>query len=244
MGPRQQLDRVDSTQRLALEHARAHGPEAAVFVAEEQSAGVGRLDHAWCSPRGGLYLSIVAPDPGHRVELVALGVAASLATRLAARFGAPTAIRWPNDVLVHSAGRPRKIAGVLADLVTSPTRAPAVVVGIGVNVARVPGAFAPELASEVAFLNEFAPSALASDVEPIALEAVAATLERLATADGNIALVAESRSLLLGLGHYVSVDGVRAGVARSLDDEGALWVEDGATRRPVRAGSLVIEEAA
>ena len=243
MGPRHYSGRVASTQALALAHARVHGPAHAVFVADEQEAGIGRLDHAWASPRGGLYVSVVASAPPERAELVPLGVAAAIARELHVRFGAPTAIRWPNDVLATGPGAPRKLAGVLVDAVAT-SHGPALVVGVGVNVTSLPDAFPLELRGTVARLDEYAPSARVADVEPVVLDAIARTLSRVASAEASRELVAETRSLLLGLGHYVRVDGVRVGIARGLADDGALWVEDGEHLRPVRAGTLAIEEVA
>lgn len=242
MAPRYAFDRVDSTQELALAHARRHGPEPATFVARTQARGVGRLDHAWASPSGGLYLSRVSPLPRHRPELVPLGVAAALGQALAGRYGVPVALRWPNDLLALAGGRPRKIAGVLADLVEG-TRGSALIVGIGVNLGPLPADWPVSLRASAATMAEFAsPPPTPEEVEPLAVAAVDTTVARLADEAGGHAVVDECRSMLYGLGRHVLVDDEPAGIARRLDDDGTLWVESGDALQPVRAGTLTVEE--
>ena len=65
--------------------------------------------------------------PAHELGVLSLagGVAAC---RVARAQGVPAEIGWPNDVLVEG----RKLAGVLAELVDGP----ALIVGIGMNVAQ------------------------------------------------------------------------------------------------------------
>ncbi|MCW2745370.1 MAG: ligase [Mycobacterium sp.] len=127
------LDRTSSTNTVAAERSRAGAPEGLVVLAEEQTAGRGRLDRRWTSPPGsGVTLSVLLrPAP----ELLArrggwLPLLAGLAVAAAARrCGVDAALKWPNDVLVGD----RKLAGVLAEVVDG-----AVVVGIGLNVTTTP----------------------------------------------------------------------------------------------------------
>lgn len=119
--------------------ARAGRP-GDVFTADEQTAGRGRLDHSWHSPRGEcLACSVVVDVDGldpmriATLPLVAgVAVARAVATRLSAHS---VAIKWPNDVLVNR----RKICGILCERTCA-----GVVAGIGVNVLQT--AFPPELA--------------------------------------------------------------------------------------------------
>ncbi|MDR1324007.1 MAG: biotin--[acetyl-CoA-carboxylase] ligase [Candidatus Margulisbacteria bacterium] len=117
------LDTVDSTNKYALTHLDTL-TDRAVIVAEEQTAGRGRLNRVWLSPRGeNIYCSIVLKEQKSNpllTVLAALAVARTVRGRgLAAR------LKWPNDVLVHE----KKICGVLAE-----SNAKGLVVGIGVNI--------------------------------------------------------------------------------------------------------------
>lgn len=127
-----------STNADLLELARAGAPEGSVVVADEQTAGRGRLGRAWVSaPGAGLWFSVLvrmAPDPQRGLLPLLAGVAVAEAAR---RHGAPAALKWPNDVVIDGMAfdgspGPRKLAGILAET----DGVDAVVIGIGVNVAQ------------------------------------------------------------------------------------------------------------
>lgn len=116
-------------------------PEGAVLVAEEQTAGRGRLDRRWSAPaRSGLFFSVLLrpgdafgghdPVPVHRWGWLPLLAGVATATALSRAAGVDTALKWPNDLLVTVDGEERKAGGILAERVDDS----AVVVGIGLNV--------------------------------------------------------------------------------------------------------------
>ncbi len=111
-----------------------------VLVAEEQSAGRGRLGREWVSaPRAGLQFSAVlttAPSPW--VPLLA-GVAVVRAIRSVC--GLAARLKWPNDVLLGG----RKVAGLLAEVVPLADGPPRVVLGIGLNVTSTPAELPPDI---------------------------------------------------------------------------------------------------
>ncbi|WP_445270122.1 biotin--[acetyl-CoA-carboxylase] ligase [Streptomyces sp. DSM 41634] len=109
-------------------------PEGAVLVAEEQSAGRGRLDRSWVAPaRSGLFFSVLFKPgdavPQERWGWLTLLAGVATATGLSRAAGVDTALKWPNDLLVTVDGEERKTGGILAERVTD-----GVVVGIGLNV--------------------------------------------------------------------------------------------------------------
>ncbi|MEU9082126.1 biotin--[acetyl-CoA-carboxylase] ligase [Streptomyces sp. NPDC048357] len=119
-------------------------PEGAVLVAEEQSAGRGRLDRSWVAPaRSGLFFSVLFKPgdavPQERWGWLTLLAGVATATGLSRAAGVDTALKWPNDLLVSVDGEERKTGGILAERVTGgPSQAEGsgggVVVGIGLNV--------------------------------------------------------------------------------------------------------------
>ncbi len=125
--------------------ARAGRPFA-VFTADFQTAGRGRLDHRWVSPPGAnLLMSVVLPVGKAAPEEVAtlplvVGLAVVLAVRSLGIAG--VMLKWPNDVLVEG----RKVAGILCE-----RNDDRVIAGIGVNVQAQE--FAPELAGRATFLG-------------------------------------------------------------------------------------------
>jgi BirA family transcriptional regulator, biotin operon repressor / biotin---[acetyl-CoA-carboxylase] ligase len=127
------VDRTGSTNADLLAAARAGAAAGSVLVAEEQTAGRGRLDRSWHSPTGaGLTFSVLLRPaeiaPGSRGWLPLLtGVA--VAAALAHQTAVDARLKWPNDVLADDPEDPRKLAGILAEQAGG-----AIVVGVGLNV--------------------------------------------------------------------------------------------------------------
>ena len=113
------LDVVPSTgstnaDLLARAAADPGSPEGLVLVAEEQTAGRGRLGRSWSSVTGAsltfsVLLRPAAVPPARRGWLTLLaGVAVASAVRSVGCVDA--VLKWPNDVLAGD----RKLAGILA----------------------------------------------------------------------------------------------------------------------------------
>ena len=143
-----------STQDAAKRLFRARGDDAdrAVVIADEQTAGRGRLGRSWFAPPGsGVTFSLITrmddPSPQQTVNRLMLASAVALAQAITPLIQpAQIEIKWPNDLLVEGA----KLAGILVET-SSPTTSgthgilgsPAAavshcpwwaVIGIGVNV--------------------------------------------------------------------------------------------------------------
>jgi BirA family biotin operon repressor/biotin-[acetyl-CoA-carboxylase] ligase len=114
------VEQATSTQELAR-----GGAPGRVVVAEEQTAGRGRLDRTWVSPpRAGLTFSaVVRPEPVDGWVPLLAGLAVANAIR--EQCDVEAELKWPNDVLLDG----KKVCGLLAEV--SGTE---VVVGIGLNV--------------------------------------------------------------------------------------------------------------
>lgn len=138
------LPTTPSTNRVAAQRAREGAAEGLVVVAQQQTAGRGRLDRRWESPPGaGLTFSVLLrpslPDEQWPwIGLLAAVAVAETVGRVLGQEPIPSAtagstprvaVKWPNDVLVDG----YKIAGLLNERVETPAGA-ALVVGIGLNV--------------------------------------------------------------------------------------------------------------
>lgn len=125
--------RTDSTNSAALELGAQAAPHGTVVIAEEQTAGRGRLGRKWYSEKSsGIYASIVlrpplAPSTAPVLTLMA-GVAVHSAVRAAT--GLSGDIRWPNDLLING----KKVCGILTEMRAEVDRLHMVVLGIGINV--------------------------------------------------------------------------------------------------------------
>ena len=125
--------KTDSTNAVALRLAAEDEPHGTLVIAEEQTAGRGRLGRAWHSEKtSGIYLSIIlrpelAPQQAPLLTLVA-GLAARDA--VVQVTGLAVDLRWPNDLLAGG----KKFCGILTEMQAEAQRIHYVVVGIGVNV--------------------------------------------------------------------------------------------------------------
>jgi BirA family biotin operon repressor/biotin-[acetyl-CoA-carboxylase] ligase len=139
--PLEIASRLPTTMARAAELAEAGVPEGATVVADEQTAGRGRLGRAWVAPPGSaLLVSVVLRPPlaiGQAWLIVSLaGVAlADTVHQVLAAAGsrATVGLKWPNDLLLDG----RKAAGLLAEAGAGGQaggRLPWVVLGMGVNV--------------------------------------------------------------------------------------------------------------
>lgn len=126
---------IDSTNARAREVA-GDGATDVVVLADEQTGGRGRLDRAWSSPIGGVWLSVLCRPavPPARAPLYTLAAAVATATT-AREAGVDAQIKWPNDVVVPADTDRgyRKLAGILTEMEGETDRVSWLVCGIGVN---------------------------------------------------------------------------------------------------------------
>jgi BirA family biotin operon repressor/biotin-[acetyl-CoA-carboxylase] ligase len=117
------VDSCESTQSLL----DVSMPEGAVGVADEQTAGRGRLGRRWEAPAGTALLCsvLLKPPPDRNPAELSLVAGVAVADTLERTLGLAVQIKWPNDVML----RREKTAGILAE-----ARDGVVVVGIGINV--------------------------------------------------------------------------------------------------------------
>ncbi len=136
LGPIRVVASVDSTNRWARRLGLEGAPEGTVVVAEAQTEGRGRGGRGFLSPPGGLYTSVLLrPNvvPAQAARLTLLG-ALAVSQALDAWTPQPTAIKWPNDILLPAG----KVCGILLELVGREDRLDFVVLGLGINVRTAP----------------------------------------------------------------------------------------------------------
>jgi BirA family biotin operon repressor/biotin-[acetyl-CoA-carboxylase] ligase len=225
-----------STNADAAAAAAAGEPEGVVVVAEQQSAGRGRLTRRWDSPpRAGLLVSVLLrPTVGPAAAaLLPLLTGLALAEALDAVAGVTPRLKWPNDLLVDG----RKLGGILAE------RSPdgAVVVGFGINVSTRADELPVEMATSVALAGGVA------DREPILAECLRSLRRRydhfVGTGGAPEAFLPAYRDRCETIGRRVLVHApggsVGRGTAVAVDDAGRLVVQgDGGTEQAWSAGDV------
>lgn len=128
------LQQTSSTSTELASRAREGAGSGAVCVAEQQTAGRGRLGRQWVSPFGrNLMFSVLWEFEGGAAALEGLSLAVGLvvAETLVEVGVRDVQLKWPNDVLCSG----RKIAGVLLEMQGDAAGRCQVIIGIGVNVA-------------------------------------------------------------------------------------------------------------
>ena len=145
------LPSIDSTNTELMRRARAGQTEPTLLVAEQQTAGRGRLGRVWQSDVGASFmLSLGLPMAPRDWSGLSLAVGVSVAESLQPTLpplepGQPPRIglKWPNDLWLSG---DRKLGGILVETAsfvapqaaqpatTHGTAARYVVVGIGINV--------------------------------------------------------------------------------------------------------------
>lgn len=236
------LGETDSTNARVLALARGGAPAWTAVVADSQTAGRGRGGRAWASPPGvALYFSVLlrpslAPDV---LPLATLAAGCAVAEAVRAETGLPAGLKWPNDVLVNG----RKACGILCEAETGPDGAPAVAVGIGLNVNTPRSALPPRPAFPATSLA--AEAGRTFDRERLlqaCLAALRAAVARLEGPDGAAATVARFNELdaLRGAALEAALpDGtVARGTGLGAAPSGALLLATADGPREIVAGSV------
>ena len=120
-----------STQDAARQQAERGAPEGTTVLADEQTAGRGRMGRGWVSPPGAnLYFSVVLRPSVKHLRLLSMIWPLAICRALEEVAGLPARVKWPNDALVRS----RKLAGVLIDSELSDGKVHYAIAGVGINV--------------------------------------------------------------------------------------------------------------
>jgi BirA family biotin operon repressor/biotin-[acetyl-CoA-carboxylase] ligase len=238
------VTQTGSTNADLAERAKAGAPEGAVLIAEEQTAGRGRLDRRWSAPaRSGLFFSVLlrpAAVPVERWGWLPLLAGVATATAVSRIAGVDTALKWPNDLLVTVDGEERKAAGILAERVAGT----GVVVGIGLNVTLRTDELPVPAAGSLALAG-----AAVTDRDPLlrtVLRSLAEWYVKWRDVGGDpdacrLRDVYAAGCATLGREIQASMPGGRkvAGTAVSIDDEGRLVVRTQSEEVLVDAGDVV-----
>lgn len=124
---------IDSTQKLAHQYALDGAKHGTVVIADEQTAGRGRLGRNWDSRKDkGIWMSmILRPNilPYLAPQLTLL-TATVIAQAIEEVTGIIPKIKWPNDILIEQ----RKVCGILTEMQAEQDKVLYVVIGFGLNV--------------------------------------------------------------------------------------------------------------
>lgn len=239
------FDELDSTNTYAKQIALSGAADGTVVTADCQTAGRGRMDRSFQSPRGkGIYLTaLLRPElpPERLLPVTALaGVAVCAAVERVC--GVRPGLKWPNDPVLGN----KKLCGILTELSLEGEtgRVQYLVVGVGVNVSQTAADFSPEVA-------EMATSLAMELGRPVSRPALAAAmieeLDRLYRAlksGGLSAYLAVYRRDCVNLGKNVQLlapTGRETVTAVDIDRDFGLVVRTAeGTEKTVRSGEVSV----
>jgi BirA family biotin operon repressor/biotin-[acetyl-CoA-carboxylase] ligase len=232
-------EQVGSTNDIARKLAEAHAPEGTLVVADEQTAGRGRLGRTWIAPPDTSLLMSVIFRPtfpaGQAYRLVmACGLAAAEASELVT--GVEVGVKWPNDL--HIAGL--KVAGILPESAIIAEKLAWVIVGMGINVNQAFTAPDPLAATATSLRMAAGQEIDRGELLGAIMKHLRSWHERI----GGAALAEAWRDRCMTIGQRIRVETkglVVEGVAQDIDPGGALWLqEDTGARRLVAAGEASV----
>ena len=230
---------ISSTNDRLRELAARGVPQGTIVVTEEQTAGRGRINRVWFTPKGGLALSVVLYPS--MVYLPSLIMVASLAVvhAIAAVTGLQSQVKWPNDVLING----RKVCGILIESGVWGNTVDYAIMGIGINVNLRTSDFA-EIASTATSLSD----ELGREVSRLKLSRkLLVEVERLyLSVQSGGSVYQEWRDSLVTLGRKVGVSLgkiVYEGTAESVAEDGSLLLRcpDGSLTR-IPAGDVTLRD--
>lgn len=236
------LPSIDSTSSELMRRARDGLNDPVLLVAEEQTAGRGRMGKGWHSKAGqSLTFSLALPLAPADWSGLSLAVGVSLATSL----HPDVKLKWPNDLWLQE----RKLGGILVETAGSGEGAAAtrtVVIGVGLNIARpdaatvkataAPGALAP---MPPAGLSEVRMGVTAG--ETLALVAPVLVRDVLRFGHEGFAAFAPGFALRDALrGRAVRLTDGTEGLADGVDAQGALRVRTAQGLRMVHSAEVSV----
>ncbi len=235
------FERVGSTNDVAKQLADAGALEGTLVIADEQTAGRGRLGRAWIAPpHSSILMSLVlrptlAP---HQVGWVTMAVALGACVAIRAETGLAVHIKWPNDLIV----REKKVAGILSEAGIAGEELEYVVVGLGVNVNFNASSIQGIPADATTLADELGKSLSRVRLVQALLHRIEAYYLRV-----NENLVPEYSAHLSTLNQWVRVQtpvGIEEGLAERVNENGALILRraDG-SRIELLAGEVTLIKA-
>jgi BirA family biotin operon repressor/biotin-[acetyl-CoA-carboxylase] ligase len=256
------LPSIDSTNTELMRRARAGLNEPTLLVAEQQTAGRGRLGRVWQSDVGAsLMMSLGLPLAPADWSGLSLAVGVSVAEALqpvlpsvGAGQPARVGLKWPNDLWLGGADGDRKLGGILVETASFVTpqnpssQVPSahgaaqrfVVIGIGINVLprSTDGLSLPAGSLQDVEPGLDAPTALLRIVPP--LVAMLRTFETygFAPVQSRFALrdVLQDRPVTLSDG--------QAGMAHGVAEDGALLVHTASGMQSITSSEISVRPSA
>ena len=121
---------VTSTNSTARKLAQEGEIEGSVVIAENQTAGKGRLARTWLTPKGNLAVSVILRPSLEYLPRLIMIASLSVLYSIKLTCGIDAQIKWPNDILING----KKVCGILIESEVKKNIVNYAIIGIGINV--------------------------------------------------------------------------------------------------------------
>ncbi|MGN0765783.1 MAG: biotin--[acetyl-CoA-carboxylase] ligase [Christensenellales bacterium] len=234
------LDTVTSTNDYIEGLLRDQFVEGLLVVAEEQTAGKGRIEgRRFFSPAGyGIYMSM-AVKVGCSMEqagLITPAVAVAVARAVEKVCGISLQIKWVNDLYLSG----KKVGGIMCNARADSDSVDSVIVGIGVNAQQPDLPIPDDLVDKIAYLyddNDLDRNVLIAEI----YREVMAIAEELTCAD----FLSEYKQRSMLIGNYVDFvfnGNACHGKVLDIDDRASLVVDCGDCVLSLNSGEVTLHD--
>ncbi|MDC0063432.1 biotin--[acetyl-CoA-carboxylase] ligase [Candidatus Nitrosopelagicus sp.] len=239
------FEEIDSTQSFAQQIASDKKEDGAIIIAEKQTAGKGRLDRKWTSPKGGITFSIII-HPKFDVSsstLVPILSAVALSKSIKSVLGIETEVKWPNDITMNG----KKVAGILVDASFQANSIDYLILGVGINFDIDAKKLEKKLSKTPNFYginslrgkNDKTPPKLLLKEFLLQLEKNLLQLDN----GKKSQIVKEWTKKAAGIGKKITIntsDGKISGISHGIDNDGALKLKTRKGIKKIIAGDVVL----
>ncbi len=240
------FEEIDSTQNFAEQIALDEKENGTIVIAEKQTAGKGRLDRKWTSPKGGIWFSLII-HPKFDVStstLVPIAGAVALAKAIKNTLNIDVSVKWPNDITLNG----KKVAGMLVDASFQANNIDYLILGIGINFDIDAKKIEKRLSKSANFYGVNSLRKKDDSTPPkILLREFLVQFERILiqlNKGEKAKIVKEWTKKADKIGKKISIntsDGKISGVAQGIDNDGALKLKTSKGMKKIFVGDVVLE---
>jgi len=240
------FEEIDSTQNFAEQIALDEKENGTIVIAEKQTAGKGRLDRKWTSPKGGIWFSLII-HPKFDVStstLVPIAGAVALAKAIKNTLNIDVSVKWPNDITLNG----KKVAGMLVDASFQANNIDYLILGIGINFDIDAKKIEKRLSKSANFYGVNSLRKKDDSTPPkILLREFLVQFEKILiqlNKGEKAKIVKEWTKKADKIGKRISIntsDGKISGVAQGIDNDGALKLKTSKGIKKIFVGDVVLE---
>ena len=237
---------IDSTQNFAQQIALDKKENGTIIIAEKQTAGRGRLNRKWTSPKGGIWFSLII-HPKFDVSsstLIPILSAVALSKSIKSVLGIDTEVKWPNDITLNG----KKVAGVLVDASFQANKIDYLILGIGINFDIDAKKLEKRLSKTPNFYGINSLRKKDDKIPPKLLlkEFLLQFEKNLSQLDNGekLKIVKEWTKRAVGIGKKITINtsnGKISGISKGIDNDGALKLKTSKDMKKIFVGDVVLK---